>query len=149
MSFDICSCSWFYRIMFHLYLLISNVKFTLYCISNGLPFSTDNWQFHQTQFYKVWKKNCLVQYLSNKHKVDYAEKYILPQTFAGIDYQLNCIGLTLGTLSPFFVLSTFLCYQIISWFQAFVFLAYNVYYIYIYIYIYFIFNTNQSLILLM
>ena len=54
---------WFYRITFHFHLLISNVKFILSSISNGLLFD------HQSQCYKFSKPlSCLVQHLIDKHK---------------------------------------------------------------------------------
>ena len=37
-SFEICSCSWFFRTTHYFYLLISNEKLTLTSIHNSLPF---------------------------------------------------------------------------------------------------------------
>ena len=41
-SFDIFSCSWFYKVTCHFFILISNVNLTLSSISNGLPFWSVN-----------------------------------------------------------------------------------------------------------
>ena len=41
-DFNVFSCSWFYRISLHFYLLISNVKLTLSSILNSLPFWSVN-----------------------------------------------------------------------------------------------------------
>ena len=50
----------------------------------------------RTQYY-VFSKifNCLVQHLTNKHKVFLVQKYIILETFVDIYYLLNNLGLKL------------------------------------------------------
>ena len=50
----------------------------------------------QTQYY-VFSEifNCLVQHLTNKHKVFLVQKYIILETFVDIYYLLNNLGLKL------------------------------------------------------
>ena len=53
-------------------------------------------QYHQTQYDKFSKTlNFLSQHLTDKHKIYWAEKYIIPQTFVDINGLLSFNALKL------------------------------------------------------
>ena len=70
-----------------------NVKLILPCISNG-PSLWSVWQFILIQQYNYSKiLSCLALHLTDKHKIYWLQKYVMPPTFVEVDYLLNYIGL--------------------------------------------------------